>query len=112
MHTLSVDPLEAPISPQALPTAQVTVFLGRVTATQKLIDQTTGAGLPNGISSSLLAKLRAAWDAFFLGNRRASLNQLKAYGNEVQAQRGKKIPTAIAYELTNLLGEMKHCISA
>lgn len=61
---------EAPISREALPTAQGTVFLDGLTATQKLIAQTTGNGLPNGISSSLMAKLRAASNVFFPGKTR------------------------------------------
>jgi len=66
---------------------------------QNLIDQIESLGLPKGQENSLEAKLRAALASVQRGNVSSASGQLGAFINEVQAQRGKKIPTAEADEL-------------
>ena len=60
-------------------------------ATEALIITTQAQELPQGTERSLVAKLEAAEQAFAKGNTKAGTNQLNAYINEVQAQRGKQL---------------------
>ncbi|HKC90511.1 MAG TPA: hypothetical protein VKE23_04185, partial [Candidatus Limnocylindria bacterium] len=50
----------------------------------------------DGIAKSLCAKLENAAAARDRGNAKAAAKVLKAYANEVEAQRGKAIATADA----------------
>lgn len=52
--------------------------------------------LPRGIAQSLTAKVQAAINSFGQGQNEAGNNQLNAFINSVQAQRGKKIPADLA----------------
>ncbi|MBV8055316.1 MAG: hypothetical protein JO071_08770 [Deltaproteobacteria bacterium] len=97
---------------QRIPTAQVTVFTDPVVGTRELITATTNAGLPNGTQNSLLAKLQTAQKSFRKGNNTAGQKQLIAYGDEVMALRGKKIPNATADGLTSLLSQVQQCIAS
>ena len=63
---------------------------------QNLIDQVESLGLPKGQENSLEAKLRAALASAQRGNANSASGQLGAFINEVQAQSGKKIPSAAA----------------
>lgn len=56
-------------------------------------------GLPRGIVTSLGAKIDAAASALRRGDRNAARGSLLAFGNEVEAQRGKKIAEPIADRL-------------
>ncbi|MHB8256939.1 MAG: lipase/acyltransferase domain-containing protein [Acidiferrobacterales bacterium] len=58
--------------------------------------------LPQGISTSLLAKLYAATSSLETGNQDAARGQLGAFLNEVSAQRGKKLSDKQADTLTRL----------
>jgi hypothetical protein len=78
----------------------ITATAGSIAAQiQSLIDQVESLGLPKGQENSLEAKLRAALASVQRGNESSARGQLGAFVNEVQAQRGKKIPTADADEL-------------
>ena len=56
----------------------------------------TRCSLHKGIETSLLSKVENAVKSLEKGDLNAALNQLKAFINEVEAQRGKKIPEDIA----------------
>jgi hypothetical protein len=60
-------------------------------AIQDLINQVQSLGLSKGIENSLLAKLQAALKALDGCNVNTSANQLMAFINEVNAQRGKAL---------------------
>jgi hypothetical protein len=62
------------------------------TQIQNLIDQVESLGLPKGQENSLEAKLRAALASVQRGSEGSARGQLGAFINEVNAQRGKKIP--------------------
>ena len=82
----------------------VEVTLDPVAATEALIATTQGLALPQSLADSLLAKLKAAEKAFAKGNTQAGTNQLNAYINEVQAQRGKQLT---APQADALIGQAK-----
>jgi uncharacterized repeat protein (TIGR03803 family) len=65
-------------------------------ATKNLLALVNSSNLASGTQNSLDAKLNAAIAAFDRGNATAGDNQLKAFINEVNAQRGKKIDDALA----------------
>ncbi len=48
--------------------------------------------LPQGIENSLISKVENALKSLENGNVEAAMNQLQAFINQVEAQRGKKIP--------------------
>lgn len=48
-------------------------------------------GLPQGVENSLVSKLENAIDSMEKGQYNAAANQLNAFINQVEAQRGKKI---------------------
>jgi len=57
------------------------------------------AGLPNveaGLKNALTAKLQSALASLARGNGQAARNELTAFINQVEAQRGKKLPLAVA----------------
>jgi hypothetical protein len=75
----------------------ITVTAGAIAAQiQSLMDQVESLGLPKGQENSLEAKLRAALASVQRGNESSASGQLGAFINEVEAQRGKKIPSADA----------------
>ncbi|MFH1723969.1 MAG: LamG-like jellyroll fold domain-containing protein [Elusimicrobiota bacterium] len=65
-----------------------------------LVGRVESLGLPEGIETSLLAKLRGARDALERGSDKAAVNKLEAFANEVRAQSGKKLTPEQADELT------------
>jgi hypothetical protein len=67
-----------------------------------LINVVQNFQLPAGISTSLLAKLRAAAASLARANTNAARGQLTAFINEVSAQRGKALTPAQADTLTAL----------
>ena len=65
-------------------------------ATNNLVAQVNGAGLPQGTQNSLNSQLQAAIDSFNRGQTTAGVNQLSAFINHVSAQSGKQIDAALA----------------
>ncbi len=61
-----------------------------------LILQVASLNLKHAIENSLDAKLDSAFDALEAENATSAVSKLNAFINEVNAQRGKKIPTADA----------------
>jgi hypothetical protein len=61
-----------------------------------LIALVRGLGLPSGTAKSLTVKLQAAANALDRGNTQVACGCLGAFLNEVNAQNGKKLPTAQA----------------
>jgi hypothetical protein len=80
-------------------TATVDVTIDPVASVDALITTTTGFALPKGTQQSLLANLNAAKSAFARGDTTAGANQLNAFINEVQAQRGHKLTAQQADQL-------------
>lgn len=70
--------------------------------TQQLIDKIVALELPAGIENSLVSKLKNAIDSIQKAQEKAAVNKLEAFINEVEAQRGKKIPEADADALIAL----------
>jgi len=70
--------------------------------TQQLIDKIVALELPVGIENSLVSKLENAIDSIQKAQEKAAANKLEAFINEVEAQRGKKIPEADADALIAL----------
>lgn len=64
--------------------------------TTSLLTDVDSAGLAAGTRNSLDSKLRAAIKSFNGNNKKAGVNQLRAFINEVRAQKGKKIDVALA----------------
>ncbi len=62
----------------------------------RLIDEVLVAGLPKGTANSLIKKLENAKESIEKKHHTPAINQVEAFMNEVQAQSGKKIPTATA----------------
>jgi alpha-tubulin suppressor-like RCC1 family protein len=86
--------------PQIIPSIQMT---------QQLMTDVKNLGLPSGAVSSIIPKLDNALQSLQKGNKTAAVNQLKAFINEVKAQRGKKIPLAQA---DDLIAEAQQIINA
>jgi len=70
--------------------------------TQQLIDKIVALELPAGIENSLVSKLENAINSIQKAQEKAAANKLEAFINEVEAQRGKKIPEADADALIAL----------
>jgi len=68
-------------------------------AVRDLITKVDGKGLPKGIEQSLLAKLNVAEKKITQEQYTPARNTLKAFINEVNAQRGKALTTAQANDL-------------
>lgn len=68
-------------------------------ALQSLITLKENMGLPQGITTSLDAKLNAASDSLSSDKANTAKNQLNAFINEVNAQTGKKITQVQANQL-------------
>lgn len=71
-------------------TATVTV-MGPVEAIQDLVSVIQDIDLPHGTENSLISKLENALKSLEKENEGAAINQLEAFINAVEAQRGKKI---------------------
>ena len=73
---------------------------------QQLIVQVDELDLPKGTENSLMVKLENAARRLDDQNIGAAINSLNAFINEVEAQRGKKIPEADADALITAAQEM------
>jgi hypothetical protein len=78
-------------------------------ATTNIQTQVDNAGLDHGTQNSLDSQLQAATASFNKGNTTAGTNQLQAFINNVNAQRGKKISAALA---DMLIAEAQRIINA
>ena len=72
-----------------------------------LIDLIQGLGLPNGLETSLLAKLENAQKSLDKGNTRAACSQIAAFANEVAAQDGKGLTSGQAEQLLAAAAEVR-----
>ena len=70
-----------------------------IEAIEDLIENIQEMNLPEGIENSLVSKLENAIQSVYRGRHNAASNQLEAFINEVEAQRGKKITEEQADEL-------------
>ncbi len=66
---------------------------------ESVIEDIEEMGLNEGIENSLISKLENAQKSLDKGQDNAAVNQLNAFINEVEAQRGKKLTDAQADEL-------------
>jgi hypothetical protein len=64
----------------------------------KLYSKVSESNLPKGLKRSLLASLENAMKSLEKGNTGAAINQLQAFVNKVEAQRGKEIAETAANE--------------
>ncbi|MCK5526664.1 MAG: tandem-95 repeat protein, partial [Candidatus Latescibacteria bacterium] len=79
--------------------ADITIIVNNVTPTpltEQLIAYVISLDLLKGIEKSLTSKLNNVIKSLEKGNDRAAINQLGAFINEVEAQRGKKLTEADA----------------
>jgi probable HAF family extracellular repeat protein len=80
--------------------ATMWVLSGDIAAeVHSVIDRLRTYGLPHGLTNALGVKLTAAIASWSRGRSGAAFNQLRAFVNEVNAQRGKKLTKAQADEL-------------
>jgi hypothetical protein len=77
--------------------ADVSDPIGQIESTVALVES---LGLPHGTGTSLLAKLNAAADLLSQDDAAGACEELTAVLNAVRAQRGKKIPTSQADDLS------------
>src|SRR5262249_32720031 len=88
-----------------VPDIQTTSFIAVVplpTPTQLLQDLTAkvqGLGLPHGLTNALTVKLNAAIAALANNDTAGTIAALNDFINQVNAQKGKKIPAAAADDL-------------
>lgn len=68
-------------------------------ATQDLISDVEDLNLPGGTENSLVSKLENAIKSLDKGQENAAINQLNAFINQVEAQKGKKITDEEADQL-------------
>ena len=68
-------------------------------ATQDLIADIEELNLLGGIENSLISKLEATSNSLNNGQENAAINELNAFINQVEAQRGKMITNEQADEL-------------
>lgn len=80
-------------------------------ALQSLITLKESMGLPQGLTTSLDAKLNAASASLNSGDGNTAKNQLDAFINEVSAQAGKKITQDQANQLTSVAQNIISSIS-
>lgn len=78
-------------------------------ATQQLIDTVIDLDLDNAVGNSLLGKLSNAFKSFENGQYISGANQLNAFINELEAQRGKKLTDT---EVDNLILEAQRLIDS
>jgi FG-GAP repeat len=69
---------------------------GPVAALEELIADVEAADLPGGLENSLTKKLSSAQGSLARGQINAAIGKIQAFINQVEAQRGKKIPEADA----------------
>ena len=67
-----------------------------ITKTEELIHGIQDSGIQQGIKNSLVKKLENAKSSIEKGNINAAINKIRAFQNQVQAQKGKKIPVELA----------------
>ena len=67
--------------------------------TADLIDSVEALGLPSKIEGPLLAKLNGAEKNIASGDTAGACDKLASFISQVKAQRGKKIPAAVAADL-------------
>jgi len=82
--------------------ALTVTVLTPIEAVDVLISVKESMGLEHGIETSLDAKLDAAEKSLINGNEATAMNQLEAFINEVEAQRGMKITEEQAHILVAL----------
>jgi hypothetical protein len=75
------------------------VVVDPITKIAITIKEIKGLNLPKGTENSLISKMDSATKSLEKGKPTPAVNQLEACINEVQAQRGKKIPMVKADEL-------------
>lgn len=81
-------------------TAQTRLTLEIIIAqVEALIVEIQESNIQKGVKNSLIKKLENAIKSIKKGNLNAAINQIEAFQNEVRAQRGKKIPEALADQL-------------
>jgi len=73
----------------------VVVVKTPTTAVEDLMGEVK-SGVAGDIQNSLISKLNSALDSLKKKNDTAAVNKLKAFINEVEAQKGKKIPSDVA----------------
>src|SRR5439155_14912783 len=71
-----------------------------------LNSKVASAGLPEGLSKSLVSKLSNAQAAYLRDSRRAAIGLLVAFANEVQAQNGKLIEPSLASQFVSEANKM------
>jgi len=82
------------------------------TAVNDLLLDVKNNGVASDIQTSLMSKLNGALDALNKKNDTAAVNKLKAFINEVEAQKGKKIPAGVAGQWTALASRIIASIQA
>jgi probable HAF family extracellular repeat protein len=82
-------------------------LLTPVPSVTDLEDLVRSLDLPRGTENSLLAKLDAALRAIEDGRTEAACGSLRAFANEVEAQRGKKITDSQADELLQMVAQIR-----
>jgi probable HAF family extracellular repeat protein len=81
------------------------------TAVQQLMTLVLSYGLDRGLTHALNAKLAAALASSQRGNFKATANQLGAFLNQVNAQRGKKLTVAQGDELVGIADAIVRAIN-
>lgn len=81
-------------------------LLTPVTSVTDLEDLVRSFGLPHGLENSLLAKLEAALRAIDEGRTADACAALRAFANEVKAQKGKKLTEAQADALLEIVAQL------
>jgi hypothetical protein len=92
------------------PLVSTPVGVGAANTLTQLIQYTIGLGLSAGTQSSLLNKLENASGSISNGSLKVACNALKAFINEVASQRGKKVPTAEADQLTSKAQQIRNVL--
>jgi len=78
-----------------------------LSATNGLINQINALGLPNGTTTSLVAKLNDLITAFNTGDVATACADMTALSNEVNAQSGKKLTITEANDLLAVGAEIQ-----
>jgi type I site-specific restriction-modification system R (restriction) subunit len=77
---------------------------------EELIDLVESFELPRGIERALVVKLEHALEAIIDGDLKRACNLLRAFINQVNAQKGKKITEAQAEELLEAAAQIRSVI--
>jgi hypothetical protein len=83
------------------PVAGTPVGVGAVNALSQLMQYLLGLALDKGTQTALSVKVENASDAVSNGSIKVACNALRTFITEVNAQRGRKISTADADQLTS-----------